>query len=141
MISHQFSKRIQGTSASMELLSKALKIDTTKRFSTLLYSKQEDFYQKAKSTDISRELSLTSNSSLLNYLIEGYWKNRGRKNITLGTQLPQYKEKSGIFTPSVQNTFNIKILGERREEALSDLADKISKILKEQARRHGIDLT
>jgi len=141
MISHQFSKRIQGTSASMELLSKALKIDTTKRFSTLLHSKQEDFYQKAKSTDISRELSLTNNSSLLNYLIEGYWKNRGRKNITLGTQLPQYKEKSSIFTPSVQNTFNIKILGERREEALSDLADKISKILKEQARRHGIDLT
>jgi len=149
IISHQFSKRIQGVSASMELLSKAIKMDTANGSSTLLYSKEDSFYQKAKSTDISRELSLTSNSSLLNYLIEGYWKNRRRKNITLGTQLPQYKEllqykeKSSIFTPSVQNTFNIKILGGtlRREEDLSDLADKISRILKEQARRHGIDLT
>jgi len=141
IISHQFSKRIQGISASMELLSKALKIDTTKRSLTLLYSKEDSFYQKAKPTDISGQLSLTSNSSLLNSLIEGYWENRGRKNITLGTQLLQYKEKSSIFTPSVQNTFNIKILGERREEDLSDLADKISRILKEQARRHGIDLT
>jgi len=47
------------------------------------------------------------------------------------------------ITPTRQNVFNIQVSGEGRtgESDLKNLSDRLVLILKDQARRHGIDLS
>ena len=52
-------------------------------------------------------------------------------------------QKNRDTAPSKQNIFNVHISGESLtgERDLKDLSDRLVLILKDQARRHGIDLS